>query len=148
LNGWPFSPSRFMAKKTMDFDDVRKIALALPGVEPSTIHGAPSLKVRGKLLTCPTLHRSVESNTLAVRIDRAERARLMEADPGVYYVTDHYRNYPTVLVRLSQIDRKALVLVRLSQIDRKALKELLRAAWRFVSAPPKSARSRSRRGDD
>jgi hypothetical protein len=119
-----------MAKKTMDFDDVRKIALTLPGVEPSTIHGAPSLKVRGKLLTCPALHRSAEPNTLAVRIDRAERARLVEAQPGVYYVTDHYRNYPTVLVRLSQIDRKAL-------------KELLGAAWHFVSSPAKTVRSRT-----
>ena len=55
-----------MAKKTMDFDVVREIALALPDVEESIIHGAPSLKLRGKLLTCPAIHRSAEPNTLAI----------------------------------------------------------------------------------
>jgi hypothetical protein len=67
-----------MAKKTMDFDVVREIALALPDVEESTIHGAPSLKLRGKLLTCPAIHRSAEPNTLAIRIDFDQR----EVDGG------------------------------------------------------------------
>jgi hypothetical protein len=35
-----------MAKKTVNFDVVREIAVTLPGVEESTMHGAPSLKVR------------------------------------------------------------------------------------------------------
>jgi hypothetical protein len=83
-----------MAKKTMDFDVVREIALALPDVEESTIHGAPSLKLRGKLLTCPAIHRSAEPNTLAIRIDFDQRAKLMAAKPSVYYLTDHYVNYP------------------------------------------------------
>ena len=42
-------------------------------------------------------------------------------DPGVYYVTDHYVNYPTVLVRLSRIHRDAL-------------RDLLGMAWLFVTA--------------
>ena len=98
--------------------------MALPDVEESTIHGAPSLKVRGRLLTCPALHASAEPNTLAVRIDFDQRAELMAAEPGVYYVTDHYVNYPTVLVRLSRIDRDSL-------------RDLLGMAWRFVSTKTK-----------
>jgi hypothetical protein len=94
--------------KALDFDEVRKIAMALPDVEDSTIHGAPSLKVRGKLLTCLALHRSAEPNTLAVRIDFDQRAELIAAEPQVYYVTEHYVNYPTVLVRLSRIHRDSL----------------------------------------
>jgi hypothetical protein len=82
--------------------------------------------VRGRLLTCPALHGSAEPNTLAVRIDFDQRAELMAAWPDVYYVTDHYVNYPTVLVRLSQIDRGSL-------------RDLLRMAWRFVT--PKTKRS-------
>jgi CO/xanthine dehydrogenase Mo-binding subunit len=46
---------------------------------------------------------AAEPNTLAVRIDFDQRAELMAAEPDVYYVTDHYLNYPTVLVRLSRI---------------------------------------------
>ena len=115
-----------MPSKKIDFDVVREIALALPDVEESTIHGAPSLKVRGRLLTCPALHGSVEPNTLAVRIDFDQRAELIGAEPSVYYVTDHYVNYPTVLVRLSRIDRNSL-------------RDLLGMAWRFVSSKTKAS---------
>ena len=97
-----------MAKKTIDFDVVREIALALPDVEESTIHGAPALRLRGKLLTCPALHSSAEPNTLAVRLDFDQRARLIAAAPSVYYVTDHYVDYPTVLARLARMDRNSL----------------------------------------
>ena len=97
-----------MRSKTLDFEVVREIALALPDAEESTIHGAPSLKVRGKLLACPAIHRSAEPNTLAVRIGFDQRAELIAAQSDVYYVTDHYVNYPTVLVRLSRIHRDSL----------------------------------------
>ena len=124
-----------MAKKTADFDMVREIALALPDVEESTIHGAPSFKVRGKLLTCLAIHRSAEPDTLAVRLDFEERDRLIAAEPCIYYLTDHYVNYPTVLVRLSRMDRNSL-------------RDLLGMAWRFVSsqtkAIPRRGRNRSR----
>jgi hypothetical protein len=110
-----------MPSKKMDFGVVSKIALRLPGVEQSTIHGAPSLKVRGKLLTCPALHKTAEPNSLAVRIGLEQRAVLIAADPGVYYVTDHYVNYPTVLVRLSRIHPDAL-------------RDLVAMSWSFVTA--------------
>ena len=110
-----------MPGKKIDFDVVREIAMTLPDVEESTIHGAPSLKVRGRLLTCPALHRSAEPGSLAVRIGFDQRAELLATEPRVYYVTDHYVNYPTVLVRLSQVHRDSL-------------RDLLGMAWRFVSA--------------
>jgi hypothetical protein len=97
-----------MTKRKIDFDVVRSIALGLPDVEDSTIHGAPSLKVRGRLLTCPALHKSAEPDSLAVRIDIDQRAELLAADSDTYYVTDHYVNYPVVLVRLSRIHPDSL----------------------------------------
>jgi hypothetical protein len=84
------------------------------------------LKLRGKLLTCQALDKSVEPNTLAVRIDFDQRPKLLAADPSVCYVTDHYMNYPTVLVRLSRIDRKSLT-------------DLLGSAWGFVSSGTKAS---------
>jgi hypothetical protein len=122
--------SHLTPKKMIDFDVVREIALALPDVEENTIHGAPSLKVRGKLLTCPALHASAEPNSLMVRIDFDRRAELMKAEPDVYYLTNHYVNHPSVLVRLSRIDRTAL-------------KDLLDYAWRFVSSGRKRAGAQS-----
>ena len=124
-----------MPSKKMDFGVVRKIALGLPGVEQSTIHGAPSLKVCGKLLTCPALHKTAEPNSLAVRIGFDQRAELMAADPGVYYVTDHYVNYPVVLVRLSRINPDAL-------------RDLLGMAWRFVSAKTPGRKPTARKQRD
>ena len=113
-----------MASKKLNFDAVRKMAKTLPGVEDSSIHGAPSLKVRGKLLTCPALDPAAEPNTLAVRIGFDTRAELMAANPDVYYLTDHYVNYPAVLVRLSRIHQDGL-------------RDLLGMAWQFVTAKPK-----------
>lgn len=110
-----------MPRNKIDFDTVRKIALALPDVDESTIYGSPALKVRGKLLACIPVHKSAERDSLAVRIHFEQRAELLAAAPNVYYLTDHYVNYPVVLVRLSHI-----------HID--ALRDLLDMSWRFVSA--------------
>jgi hypothetical protein len=117
-----------MPTKTLGFDEVRDIAMTLPDVDDSTIHGARSLKVRGKLLTCLALHGSAEPNTLAVRIGFDQRAELMAAEPDVYYVTDHYVNYPTVLVRLSRIHRDSL-------------RDLLSMARLFVISKKKGGRA-------
>ena len=118
----------------MDFEVVREIARALPDVEESSLHGTPSLKVSGRLLTCPALHRSAESNSLVVRISFEHRAELMAAEPGIYYLTDHYVNHPAVLVRLGQIDRISL-------------RKLLGLAWSFVSSKKKASRRGGRRAN-
>jgi hypothetical protein len=56
------SPKQIKTSKkqvgTIDFDTVRKIALALPGVDETTAYGAPALKVHGKLLACVPVNRS------------------------------------------------------------------------------------------
>src|SRR6516165_110706 len=101
------SPKQIKSSKkqgsTISFDTVRKIGLALPGVEASTAYGSPALKVRGKLLACVPVNRSAEPGSLAVRVDFKDRGKLLAADPDVYYVTDHYLNYTAVLVRLSRV---------------------------------------------
>src|SRR5688572_13028375 len=107
--------------RKVTFDTVRKIASALPGVEESTTYGVTSLKLGGKLLTFPAMNKSAEPNSLAVRIDFDQREALIAEAPDTYYVTDHYVNYPVVLVRLSHVNPEAL-------------RDLLHAAWRFVSA--------------
>jgi hypothetical protein len=114
--------------KKITFDTVRKMGLALPGVEEGTAYGSPALKIKGKLLACIPTHKSAEPDSLVVRIDYMRRAELLKENPEVYYLKDHYANY-------------AAVLVRLSQIDSDALRDLLAAAWRFVSANKPPSRS-------
>ena len=53
-------------------------------------------------------HPSSEPATLVVRADFEDRERLLEDAAETYYLTDYYRRYPLVLVRLSRIDRDAL----------------------------------------
>ena len=93
---------------TLGFDTVRKIGLALPDVVDSTAYGAPALKVRGKLLACIPTNKSAEPDSIVVHIDLEHRAELLRERPDIYYVTDHYAPYPTVLVRLSRITRTDL----------------------------------------
>lgn len=107
-------------KQAITFDTVRKIGLSLPDVEESTTYGAPSLKVGGKMFVCPAIHPGAEPGTLAVRIDFDQRSEMMASDPDTYYLTDHYVNYPVVLVRMARIHPDAL-------------RDLIGMAWRFVS---------------
>src|SRR5713101_8643232 len=123
-----------MARRTIDFDTVRKIGLALPGVEEGTAYGSPALKVHGKLLACVPIHRSAEPGSLAVRVDFDDRAELLAADNDVYYVTDHYVGY-------------AAVLVRLSRVNPDVLRDLLGMAYKFVTrnAVPRSPARKRRK---
>jgi hypothetical protein len=100
---------------------VREIALGLPRVEAGTAYGSPAFKVDGKMFACLASHRSAEPNTLAVRMDFDERDGLIAAEPKTYYLTDHYVDYPCVLVRLTRVRDDAL-------------RDLLLMGWRFVSA--------------
>lgn len=118
-----------MTGNTTDVSLVRKLALSLPDVVESTIHGAPSWKLAGKLLACPAIHKSAESNSLVVKITPAEREELLANEPDTYYVTDHYRRDPVVLVRLSKIEQESL-------------QALLQRAWQFLSEPQADTRYR------
>ena len=85
----------------MTYDDVRAFALALPGVAEGTSHGHASLKAHGKFLTRVW----DDGDTLVVPgVTLDEREMLIEAEPETFYVTDHYKNYPYVLVRLSRVE--------------------------------------------
>jgi hypothetical protein len=108
-------------RRAISFDTVRKIGLALPGVEEGTAWGTPALKVGGKMFTCVPSHKSAEPDSLAVRIDFDQRDELIAAAPETYYLTYHYVDY-------------AVVLVRLARIHLDALQDLLKASWRFMSA--------------
>jgi hypothetical protein len=128
----PPKSRRPIPASTVDFDTVRKIGLALPGVEDSTAYGAFALKVHGKLLACVATNRSAEPGSLVVRVDFDDRAELLAADPDVYYVTDHYVPYNAVLVRLSRVNPDVL-------------RDLLGMAHKFVTrnAPAQKRRKRS-----
>jgi len=99
------------------FDDVRKIALAWPEVEDGTSYGTPALKVRKKLLA--RLKEDGDSMVMP-GVPQDERDMLVERAPQVFYFTDHYRDYPMVLIRLSKAKRTDIA-------------PLLRRHWRTLA---------------
>jgi hypothetical protein len=111
------SPSSRSAGKAVTFATVRRMALQFPGVEEGTSYGTPALRVKGKFLA----RLKEDGGTLVVRIDQDEREVWMKANPETFFITDHYRGWPAMLVRLSSVDRGAL-------------RKLLEIAWRW-SAP-------------
>jgi hypothetical protein len=121
-----------MRKSKVNFGTVREIGLTLPGVQESTAYGMPALKVHGQLLACVPSHRSVEPDSLVVRVDFDDRAELLAGDPDVYYLRDHYVGYSGVLVRLSRVDRDVL-------------RDLLGMAHKFVTGKAASRSAAQKR---
>ena len=75
---------------------VRQMALAMPGVEEGVCFGTPAFYVRRRLM----LRLREDGETLVVRFPREERDELIEENPDVFSVTDHYRNHSAVLLDL------------------------------------------------
>jgi hypothetical protein len=111
------------------YDVVCNIALAFPGVEASTSYGTPALKVKGRLMA---RLRTEAEGALALRCDFVDRSNLLQANPQAYFLTDHYVNYPMILVRLDKVRRAELV-------------DLLDRAYRMV-APSKLTKTHDRGG--
>jgi hypothetical protein len=111
---------------------VRPLALALPGVEEGTSYGTQAFRVRGKFFA----RLREDGDSLVLKCNVYERRYLVEDMPEVFYVTDHYRDYPAVLVRLSAV-APAL------------LRERLEASWRAGCRSPRPpVRRRSGGGMD
>jgi hypothetical protein len=91
------------------FDLVKAVGTEWPDVEAATKYdGSPVLRVNGCFMAGPATHASAEPASIVVRIDLEDRQLLLEDAPETYYVSDYYRPYPVVLVRLSHVSRDAL----------------------------------------
>lgn len=125
--GKPRRQSRNRTSTGVTVVTVRRLALALPGVEEGISYGTPAFRLRRVMLA--RLREDGES--LVIKVDRLEREMLMAADPQAFFITDHYRDYP-------------LMLVRLAAVRSDVLRELLEQAWRSV-APKRLAAARDRK---
>jgi hypothetical protein len=97
-----------MAKKVAGFERVRKVGAKIPGLEEGKAWNGPCLKADDKIAACMATHKSADPGTLAVVVGEDVRDELIEGDPDVYYIRDHYVPWPTVLVRLERVDEQVL----------------------------------------
>ena len=109
--------------KGSTFDTVREIVSVWAGVEEGTCYGTPAFRARGVLF----IRLREDNETLAVRTEMERREEMIADDPDTYFLTDHYLNYPWILVRLPRIKREAL-------------SDLLSVAWQLASAKKKTVK--------
>ena len=102
----------------MIFDDVRKMSLVWPEVEDGTSYDTSALKVRKKLLV--RLKEDGDSMVMP-GVPPDQRDMLVESQPKLFYFTDHYKDYPMVLIRLSKARRTTV-------------EPLLRRHWRALAS--------------
>jgi len=82
-------------------DEVHALVMSFPEVVEGTSYGYPSYKAFGKFLT--RLRHQDQSLVLgSVPID--ERDMLIQIDPDTFHFTEHYRDWPYVLARISSIE--------------------------------------------
>jgi hypothetical protein len=114
-------------------DDVRRIALALPGAQQDGdelryhVTGGKAFAWTWKKRVEPKRARIEQLDVYAVRVSgEEEKAALIASDPAVFFTEPHYAGYPAVLVRLDAIGEDELG-------------ELLADAWR--AAAPRALRA-------
>lgn len=83
-------------------EQLRKIAGKLPGVTEGVCFGTPAFYVNKKLLV------RLKEDGESLMMHTQERDKWIKANPKVYYVTEHYLNYPSMLLHLSKIKPKEL----------------------------------------
>ena len=95
------------------------IAGQFPGVNESRSYGTPSIKVKRKFMA---RLRSEAEGGLAIHCDLMEREMLLQAAPETFYITDHYADYPMVLINLETVLWDAMP-------------GIVERAWRMAATP-------------
>ena len=85
--------------------DARRLLLSHPNVVEGRSYGMPSFLLNRRFLA-----RFRDDDTvLVLQLGTiAEREVLMQLEPQAFFFTEHYRNYPAVLIRLAEVPRSLL----------------------------------------
>ena len=103
--------------------EARKIMLAVKGTAEGPYFGRPSVFYGESFIG--RVHDKEEA--VALRVGTIEmRDVMLEAEPKLFYITDHYKPWPMLLARLKALDRttlRELVGARMKEIDAKPKKK-------------------------
>ena len=103
-----------------DWDEAVAFARSLPDVVMEKWWSAPCPKINGKGFMSP----GREAGSFALMVTHPEKEMLFETDPDTFWQTDHYRNYPMLLVRYGTPSRERIELyIRRAWWDRLTKKQ-------------------------
>jgi hypothetical protein len=86
----------------------RRFLLTLPNVAEGRSYGMPSFLLQGRFFA----RFRDEDTVLVLQLGTiTERDVLMELDSRAFFFTEHYRNYPAVLIRLAEVAQALFVSV-------------------------------------
>lgn len=111
-------------------DEMRAIVLSFPGAEEGVSYGRPSFKLNGKFFT---RLRGEDDSLVLMDVSYDEREMLMEAEPGTFHLTPHYKDYPCVLARIADLHPGSLHNF-LERRFRKVAKKATVKAWEAEQA--------------
>jgi len=95
----------------MKWEQVSRLGRQLPEVEEGIWFRTPALKVRGKSF----VRLKEDGKSIVFLLGSVdEQEFLIEAQPKIYFITDHYRGWPAVLATLAAL-RVAECRLRLEQ---------------------------------
>lgn len=94
-----------MAKPEADFDRMVRLCreAGLPDVTIGTSYDAPALRARDKAFA--TLK---EDKCMVLNCGHEQKAFLLEMAPETYWVTEHFKYWPGLMVRLDMISDREL----------------------------------------
>ena len=104
--------------------EARKVMLAIPGTNERLWFNQPSVFLHDRFLA--KTHHKEDAVTLQVG-SMEMRDMMLEAEPKLFYITDHYRKFPFVLVRLSALTRtvlKEMLMGRAAQLAAMPVKKI------------------------
>ena len=106
----------------VDYEGLREMVAAFPGVEEGTSYGTPAFRGRKKLIA----RMWEDLGTVVVPVEWDQRDTLLEADPDAFFLTDHYRDHPWVCICMAKV-RPAV------------LREVVETAWRKAASKRQQA---------
>jgi hypothetical protein len=118
---------------------LKKIALSFPGSNDNPSYGKPAFCIGKKFFT---RWRDEEDSIVLIVESIDERDMLLEADPKTFFITDHYRNYPSVLARAAKLDATTLRGMLERRWRKIAPKSLQKPLGAQRPSPAKAKRSR------
>ena len=127
-------------RKTVTAADVKKVALSFPEANEKPSYGKPSFFIAKKFFT----RVRAEDDSIVLGVGSIEqRDMMLELDPDTYFITDHYKDWSGLLVRLSRITKDELHTMLERRFQAIAPKKLLRQAHeKPVAAKAKKRKTR------